>query len=168
MLEEARAGAEGDQDLVHRAARGNRGLDVAESGETQTIVVGYDGSDAARRGLARVRQLVAEEAKLIVVSVAPNGGSGTIGHEPLLGSDFDAERLLAEAEELLGQTAGATVERRMAAGDPATVLLEVTREVDADLLIVGRRGSDFVTRTLLGSVAQRVVQQARCDVRVVA
>ena len=134
----------------------------------RTIVIGYDGSDAARRGLARVRQLLAEEAKLIVVSVAPKVGSGTVGDDPALGSDFDADRLLAEAEELLGHTAGATVERRMAVGDPATVLLEVTREVDADLLIVGRRGSDFITRTLVGSVAQRVVQQARCDVLVVA
>ena len=133
-----------------------------------TIVVGYDGSDAARRGLSRVRQLVAEEVKLIVVSVAPEAGLGTISDDPLLDSDFDAERLLAEAAELLGHTAGATVERRMAAGDPATVLLEVTREVDADLLIIGRRGSDFVTRTLVGAVAQRVVQQARCDVLVVA
>ena len=141
---------------------------MAESLETRTIVVGYDGSDAARRGLSRVRGLGADPAKLIVVSVAPELGSGTVSHEPLAGSDFDAERLLAEAAELLGHTAGATVERRMATGDPASVLVEVTREVDADLLIVGRRGSDFVTRALLGSVAQRVVQQARCDVLVVA
>jgi nucleotide-binding universal stress UspA family protein len=48
------------------------------------------------------------------------------------------------------------------------VLIEIAREADADLLIVGRRGSDFVTRTLLGSVAERVVQQAHCDVLVVA
>jgi nucleotide-binding universal stress UspA family protein len=40
--------------------------------------------------------------------------------------------------------------------------------VAADLLVVGRRGGDFVARTLLGSVAQRVVQQAPCDVLVVA
>jgi nucleotide-binding universal stress UspA family protein len=35
-------------------------------------------------------------------------------------------------------------------------------------VIVGRRGGDFVTRTLLGSVAERVVQTAPCDVLVVA
>jgi nucleotide-binding universal stress UspA family protein len=47
-------------------------------------------------------------------------------------------------------------------------LVDVVREVAADLLVVGRRGDDFVARTLLGSVAQRVVQQAPCDVLVVA
>ena len=134
----------------------------------RTIVVGYDGSDAARRGLSRVRQLVGEATKLVVVSVAPEAGSRTTSHDPLLAGDSDAERLLAEAAESLGHIAGATVERRIAAGDPATVLVEVTRDVGADLLIVGRKGSDFVTRTLVGSVAQRVVQQARCDVLVVA
>ncbi|MBV9681835.1 MAG: universal stress protein [Solirubrobacterales bacterium] len=141
---------------------------MAESTETHTIVLGYDGSDAARRGLSRVRGLVADAASVVVVSVTPELPSGAIGSEPLVGRDFDAERLLAEAAELLGHTDGTTVERRMEAGDPAAVLIGVAREVDADLLIVGRRGSDFVTRTLLGSVAQRVVQNARCDVLVVA
>jgi nucleotide-binding universal stress UspA family protein len=32
---------------------------------------------------------------------------------------------------------------------------------------VGRRGGDFVARTLLGSVAERIVKQAPCDVLVV-
>jgi nucleotide-binding universal stress UspA family protein len=64
--------------------------------------------------------------------------------------------------------AGTTIERRTATGDPGAVLVEVTREVDADLLIIGRRGTDFVSRMLLGSVAERVVQQARCDVLVIS
>ena len=143
-------------------------MNVAESRETRTIVIGYDGSDAARRGLARVGGLLAHPAKLVLVSVVPELDADTIRPEPLVGRDFDAERLLAEAAELVGERAGVAIERRTAAGDPAAVLVEVTREVHADLLIVGRRGSDFVTRTLLGSVAQRVVQNARCDVLVVA
>ena len=48
-------------------------------------------------------------------------------------------------------------------GDPAVVLVDGARDVGADLLILGRRGGDFVTRTVLGSVAQRVVEQAPCD-----
>ena len=46
------------------------------------------------------------------------------------------------------------------------VLVDVAREVSADDVIVGRRGVDFVTRTVLGSVAQRAVEQAPCDVLV--
>lgn len=141
---------------------------MARSGEALTIVLGYDGSDAARRGISRIGQLTAETKKVVIVAVAPALASSTMSGDPLVDSDFDAEGVLAEAAELLGQTVGATIERRSATGDPARVLVEVAREENADLLIVGRRGSDFVTRALLGSVAERIVQQARCDVLVVA
>jgi nucleotide-binding universal stress UspA family protein len=53
-------------------------------------------------------------------------------------------------------------------GDPAEERLEVAHAANADLVIVGRRGKHFVARTLLGSVATRVVQHAPCDVLVVA
>lgn len=133
-----------------------------------TIVIGYDGSDAARRGLSRAERLVAEATKLVVVAVTPEARSPATSPEPLVGHNFDAGQLLAEAAELIGHPDGTTIERRSAAGDPAEVLVGVTREVGADLLIVGRRGKDFVSRALLGSVAQRVIQDARCDVLVVA
>jgi nucleotide-binding universal stress UspA family protein len=53
-------------------------------------------------------------------------------------------------------------------GDPAEELLEVARAASADLVIVGRRSEDVGARTRLGSVATRVVEQAPCDVLVVA
>jgi nucleotide-binding universal stress UspA family protein len=141
---------------------------MAREGEALTIVVGYDGSDAARRGIAHLTRLATPPRKVIVVAVVPEIQSPSLLGEPLAGHDFDAERVLDEAAGLLSDGSGTAIERRAAAGDPASVLVEVTRDVDADLLIVGRRGADFVTRTLLGSVAQRVVEQASCDVLVVA
>ena len=140
---------------------------MAAAREALTFVVGFDGSDAARRGLAYVGELAAEARNVVVVTVTPDLGSSSITSETLARDDFDAERLLDEAVALLADTDGTTIERRAATGDPARVLVDVTREVDADLLIVGRRGADFVARTLLGSVAQRVVEQASCDVLVV-
>jgi nucleotide-binding universal stress UspA family protein len=41
-------------------------------------------------------------------------------------------------------------------------------EIDVVLIVIGRRGRDFAARALLGSVAERVVSQASCDVLVVA
>jgi nucleotide-binding universal stress UspA family protein len=132
-----------------------------------TIVVGFDGSEAARRGLARVRDLEAQAGRVVVVVVVPDLSSA--GASSPLGDDrFDSQRVTDEACALLGAPADRRVEIRTTGGDPAAVLVEVVREVAADLLVVGRRGGDFVARTLLGSVAQRVVQQAPCDVLVVA
>jgi nucleotide-binding universal stress UspA family protein len=140
---------------------------VSELDEALTIVVGYDGSDAARRALARVRGLGERASKVIVVAVATDLHSAGLG-SPLADGPIDTRRLLDEALDLLGPPERIAVEVRMASGDPAVVLVEVARDVAADLLIVGRQGGDFVARTLLGSVAQRAVQQAPCDVLVVA
>jgi nucleotide-binding universal stress UspA family protein len=132
-----------------------------------TLVVGYDGSDGSRRALARVRELAIDYRALVIVAVAPDIRSAGMGVD-LAGPQVDTERLLEEAREQLDGSEGAAIETRAAVGDPATVLTDIAREVDAHLVVVGRRGGDFVRRTLLGSVAQRVVQEAPCDVLVVA
>jgi nucleotide-binding universal stress UspA family protein len=131
------------------------------------IVLGYDGSDAARRGLERIRQLTARQLAVLVVAVEPDVRSIGLGAE-LTGQTIATGALLEEARALLGAQEGIRIETRAAIGDPAAVLIEAARESGAELVIVGRRGGDFVARTLLGSVSQRVVQNAPCDVLVVA
>jgi nucleotide-binding universal stress UspA family protein len=103
---------------------------------------------------------------VLVVAVRADLGSAEFSPEAVRA--FDPQRLAEEASALLDVAEESRLEVRTAAGDPAVVLVEVAREVAADLMVVGRRGGDFVARTLLGSVAQRVVQQAPCDVLVVA
>ena len=132
-----------------------------------TIVIGYDGSGAARRALGRVRDLGERASKVLVVAVVPALRSAGLA-TPLADSTLDAQRLLQEAFDVLEPPQRMHVELREATGDPGVVLVEVAREVAADLLVIGRRGGDFVVRTLLGSVAQRAVQHAPCDVLVVA
>jgi nucleotide-binding universal stress UspA family protein len=139
---------------------------MSEVRDAATIVLGYDGSPR-RRGLAHVARLALDSMTVVVVSVAPDVRSPALG-ESLVGHPGDTRGLLNEAQELLGTRAGMAVETREAAGDPAVVLVDVARELGAQMVIVGRRGSDFVARTLLGSVAERVVQRAPCDVLVVA
>lgn len=135
--------------------------------EALTIIVGYDGSEAARRGLARVRDLTDRAVRVLVLAIAPDLRSAGL-EAPLAADQFDGRRLAEEAVAALGAPGDSRVEVRTPIGDPAVVLVDTAREVAADLLVVGRRGGDFVARTLLGSVAQRVVQQAPCDVLVVA
>lgn len=135
--------------------------------EPLTIVIGYDGSDAARRGLGRVRDLGERASKVIVVAVVPALRSAGLA-APLADSTLDTQRLLREAFNVLEPAERMHIELREATGDPGVVLVDIAREVAADLLVIGRRGGDFVARTLLGSVAQRAVQHAPCDVLVVA
>jgi nucleotide-binding universal stress UspA family protein len=132
-----------------------------------TIIAGYDGSDPARRALGRVRALHGHAGRVLVVVVTRDLRSEGL-QAPLAGGAVDAQRLGEEAIGLLGGSQHGSVEARRMAGDPAVVLVDLAAEVGADLLVVGRRGGDFVARMLLGSVAERVVQHAPCDVLVVA
>jgi nucleotide-binding universal stress UspA family protein len=140
---------------------------VREPPDSLRIVIGYDGSEAARRALTRIGALSARHLAVLVVAVEPDIRSPGLGAE-LSRQAVPTERLIEEARALLGDEEGITIESRATVGDPAAVLIEAARESGAELMIVGRRGGDFVARTLLGSVSQRVVQNAPCDVLVVA
>jgi len=122
--------------------------------QARRILVGFDGSEAARRALDIAAHLTGYGSNLAVVSVARDGESGTDG-------------LLTQAHErLLGQQVTATYLQRV--GEPGDELVEAARELQADLVVVGRRSATKLARPMLGSVSAKVVRGAPCDVLVVA
>ena len=134
--------------------------------ERTKIVVGYDGSDAARRALERAAVLAAPQSRVVVVAVAePYPRSGiTIPANRDQVEIRRRRRDLDEARGLLEQR-GIEPETIQARGNPAEQLVEASR--DAGLLIVGGRGLNRLQRLALGSVSSKVVQDAVCDVLVV-
>jgi len=144
-----------------------------------TIVVGVDGSDAARAAL----QFAAEEAKLrdarIVAVLAwtfvPPPAVGDPGLLAMPAGDMpgliDAEReaadgvLVRAVREALGDEASVEVESRLVDGDAADTIVE--EAASADLVVVGSRGRGDLKSALLGSVSSHVVQHAPCPVVVV-
>ena len=59
---------------------------------------------------------------------------------------------------------GVKVSAVFAEGLPADEVLRTARRQRADLLVLGTHGSTGLRRALMGSVAERVVSQARCPV----
>ncbi|MCC7414243.1 MAG: universal stress protein [Gammaproteobacteria bacterium] len=53
---------------------------------------------------------------------------------------------------------------RVVVGDPATSLVRATWSPQADLIVLDRRRTGRIRRALLGSVTQRVLRTAACDV----
>jgi nucleotide-binding universal stress UspA family protein len=86
-----------------------------------------------------------------------------------LPSDF-WDSVKAESEQKLGAFAerakakGLATEVLVREGYPATVIEEEAAAQQADLIVIGCRGRTGLKHLLLGSVAERVVQKARCPV----
>ncbi len=117
--------------------------------QPRTIVVGFDGSEAALRALDTASGLVGYGSTLTVVAVATT-------------ADDDARaRLTAARERLLGRHVQATYVER--AGEPAAEILEAARSLEADLVVVGRREPPTPD-----SVSSELLRLAEMDVLVVA
>ncbi len=54
--------------------------------------------------------------------------------------------------------------REIRIGNPANVIVEYAKEIEADLIVVGTHGHGAIHHMLLGSVAERVVRTASCPV----
>jgi nucleotide-binding universal stress UspA family protein len=140
------------------------------------IVVGVDRSASAKAAFrfaleeARLRQ-----ARVRVVyawQFRPYGRSAGFEGVPLvLGADLDGFHRVAAAElgaivaEAAPGAGGFGIEKRVEQGDPATVLIDQSR--DAELLIVGSRGHGGFASLLLGSVSHVCAQHAACPVVIV-
>jgi nucleotide-binding universal stress UspA family protein len=133
------------------------------------IVVGYDGSEAAKRALAHAVALAGPDDVVVVVAVAEIHARPVLTEGALLDPSEIQQRQhdLEEAKAFLAERE-VQADVVLGQGDPATVITELAKERDADLIVVGRRGLNPIERLLLGSVSSKVVQRADRDVLVVA
>jgi nucleotide-binding universal stress UspA family protein len=143
----------------------------------RTIIVGYDDGEASRRALERAADVAAATGgELVVVTVAEVVVSP---ERSVTGELLDAAPVSIEATEP-PDVAAALVHAReylarrgveadflWAAGEPAATLLEVAKERDADLIVIGTHHESLLERLFGASVTDEVTHEARCDVLVV-
>jgi nucleotide-binding universal stress UspA family protein len=137
-----------------------------EPHDRRTIIVGYDGSEPAKRALARAGDLAREHTRIVVVAVMePYPRSGIT-----IAANRDPAEIRRRREEL--QDAHTVLSRRgiqaetiQVRGNPADILVEASS--DADLVIVGSRRLSRLQGLILGSVSAKLVRDAACDVLVV-
>jgi nucleotide-binding universal stress UspA family protein len=149
--------------------------------EPTPLLVGYDGSDGARRAIEHAGALM-DGAPAIVAFVSP------LAEEVVLGTDFEASAAaVAEASAEL-DAAMATETGRIAAkgarlaedaglrATPLAVrgeqsvwpaLLRIADEHGASALVVGRRGLSGLRSALVGSVSHGIVHHSRRPVLIV-
>ncbi|HEU5278153.1 MAG TPA: universal stress protein [Gaiellaceae bacterium] len=135
----------------------------------QTIIVGFDETEPARRALERAADLAeAFGAKLVVTSVAPIlvGVARTAG--PLDSADSPTEhREQLEDARIFLDGRGIEADYVTAAGEPADTIVELAEQQDADVIVVGTREPGILERLLGQSVSERVAHHAHRDVLIV-
>jgi len=140
------------------------------------IIVGVDGSDHSRRALSwAMREAAQHHAPLTVMTVCPSPArpaTMTFWSLPTLpeggfNSEHARRAVQEEVDKAASEISGTAPELTVtvATGQPAEELVMASR--DADLLVVGSRGTGGFTRLLLGSVSSQVVHHAACPVVVV-
>jgi nucleotide-binding universal stress UspA family protein len=140
------------------------------------ILIATDGSEDAGHALDFVLRFpFPRESKMTVVTV--------VSDIPMLPEELDAldasqnealdkanKRLTEEAHELVAREgnrlredgwSGETVVRN---GNPVIEILNIAKEIDADLIVLGSHGTGMAKRFLLGSVSDRVLEYANCSV----
>jgi nucleotide-binding universal stress UspA family protein len=135
----------------------------------KTIVIGYDGTEPAKRALERAAELAqAFGSRLVVTSVAPVlvGAGKTMGPVDPTDPPELHRAELREAQALLARR-GQEAEYAEAVGEPADAIVELAEERGADMIVLGTREPNFVMRLLGQSVSGAVARHAHCDVLIV-
>ncbi|WP_390407697.1 universal stress protein [Lacticaseibacillus jixiensis] len=140
------------------------------------ILVAIDGSDSSDSALQRATAIAQERGwgidVLHVIDTRQYGaGFGQVG-----GVDG---RLLYEAEQHAEQDLDAVLKPLLAQGidakphirfgSPRSVIaIDAVRDYQTSLIVIGRSSKKLVSRMFIGSVASFVVENAACDVLIVA
>jgi nucleotide-binding universal stress UspA family protein len=131
----------------------------------------YDGSEGSRAAMAAAAELVAHPAPAVVLTIwqptalllARAGGFGYLSDEERV-DDEQAQLARKAAEEGVarardhGYDASSRVEE--ATESPGRKIIEIADELDARLIVCGRRGLGTIASALLGSVSHVVLAHA--------
>ena len=137
------------------------------------IVVGIDASSHSMAALEwAMREAALRRQPLTVITVEVVAVSGW-GGSVVYAADYElrdqaqkaAEEVVAATAKTLGDAAPESVTVRALIGQPAAQLLEAGQ--DADLLVLGRRGTGGFNRLMMGSVSSHVAPHAACPVTIV-
>jgi universal stress protein A len=85
---------------------------------------------------------------------------------PLAGKEFASSEQKAIADKLLGLTENSGVPARsvVTLGRPWVEICKLARDERADLIVMCKHGTTGMIQAFLGSVAEKVVRHAPCDV----
>lgn len=135
------------------------------------IVVGTDGSPGAEAAVRKAIELLkGTEATVHLVCAYPGRSAlerigMTAKTEPVDMRGVAADVLARDERRFV--EAGFSVEKHVKEGDAAHSILEVATEQNAELIVVGARGTSGLRRFMLGSVSGKLAHHAPTSLLIV-
>jgi len=136
----------------------------------KNIVLAFDGSEYSNRALKYAKTFAERfEATLWLVHIFTNT-SDLLGYE-----DFEklyskrkagGQSLLDEALQKLSNTR-LDVREELQEGPEAESILNIAKNCQSDLIVIGTRGHGTLKGLLVGSVSRKVIHHSSCPVMVV-
>jgi nucleotide-binding universal stress UspA family protein len=128
------------------------------------ILVGTDGSkcsdNAAQHAVYLARELGARLYALYAVNVERAFSGGIHFGEAVAELEQSGREAIAAIKATAG-AAGVDCEEILASGRPHRVMIQVSDEVDADLIVVGSTGMTSLERALMGSEAEALMRYSK-------
>ncbi|MEM7643318.1 MAG: universal stress protein [Pseudomonadota bacterium] len=138
----------------------------------QKILVSYDGSEHARHALASAAELAKALTSELHLSHTPQIDTPSIvvgalvaplDRPPTAAQIAEAgQHTVDEAKRLAAEHGLDLTSVSLGSGNPARHTLATAKKIDADLIVLGRRGLGAVGSLALGSVSQAVSHGATC------
>lgn len=136
------------------------------------ILVATDGSKYSQKALFKAKQIATEMGSEVTAVSIVTLYDNIYSHNQAIKSELgkaEMERsklVLKEAEEIFADFKGkfSTVYKT---GDVVDQIIKLAEEGDYDLLIMGSRGLGAFSRTLLGSVSDKVIHHIKISVMLV-
>lgn len=136
-------------------------LIVKEKSSISKILVGFDGSEKAKKSLKYAVQLAQKlDAEITVVNVQERR---LFGPKPEVAQKV-GNRILSQ---IVDELKGVKATQKLEFGNPAERIIELANKEDYDLIVVGSRGVSRTKRFFLGSVSDDVAHHSRCSILIV-
>jgi nucleotide-binding universal stress UspA family protein len=149
---------------------------MVEEKDRMKILIAYDGSDGAESAIDDLKRAgLPRRAEAIVLTIAEElipaptsiGGVETTFAKSLLEEEKDSLALARRARSRIQQLfPGWEILAKAGIGSPGSEIITMADEWRPDLIVVGPRGRTALGRMFFGSISQKVVNEARCSVRV--
>lgn len=135
----------------------------------ETILVGYDDSQAGRAALAEAANRTKRHGGRIVLVHAVYFDTEEYGIAPeqLERRLKVGEKLCIQTKEAITSGFGVEVQSLLCEGDPPAVILDVANGKKADLIVMGTYGRRGLNRLLMGSATSQVIVNSPVDVLIV-